>query len=77
MADVLTRACLATASINNVMTGSVADPGFGGGGGGGERDLSYTRAKSLFEARSGERGVGQGGGCPPSPCGRKWKSGNA
>ena len=43
----------------------------------GGRELSQIRAKPLFEARSGERGVGQGGGCPPSLCGRKWKSGNA
>ena len=35
----------------------------------GGRELSQTRAKPLFEARSGERGVGQGGGCPPSLCG--------
>ena len=41
---------------------------------GGGRELSETR---VFEARSGERGVGQGGGCPPSLCGIKWKSGNA
>ena len=48
---------------------SVADSGFGGRGGG--RELSQTRAKPLFEARSGERGVGQGGGVSPLPLWKK------
>ena len=36
----------------------------------------YTRAKPLCEARSAERGDGQGGGFPPPHIERKLKSGN-
>ena len=35
-----------------------------GGGGGGRVCVS----KPLIEGRSAERGVGMGGGCPPSVC---------
>ena len=54
----------------------MGDPGFGGRGGGG-RELSYTRALPLFEARSGEWGCDiKGGrwdreGASPSPVGKK------
>ena len=40
---------------------------------GGGVELVKTRAKPLIEGRSAERGVGMGGGCPPSLFGRKLK----
>ena len=54
----------------------VADPGFGGRGGVNCHKQGRSPC-SRHEVASGGWVREGGGGCPPSPCGRKWKSGNA
>ena len=58
----------------DVHVSAVADPGFGGRGGVNCHRQGRSPC-SRHEVRSGGRV--RGGGCPPSPSGRKWKSGNA
>ena len=48
---------------------SVADPGFGGRGG--VNCYKQGRSPCLRHEVRAERGEGQGGGCPPSPSGKK------
>ena len=48
-----------------------------GGGGGGVNCHKQGRSPyARHEGATGGGGGGQGGGFPPSPSGRKWKSGN-
>ena len=52
---------------------SVADPELGGR----EGVNCHKEGRTLVRGTKWRAGVGQGGGFPLSPSGRKWKSGNA